>query len=185
MSRASIDIRDLPEATQREVRKRSSLAARAGADTPSVNGVKLGKNSPLRQVAKPRQRASDLEHPIQVELFAWIDDPATIKHYPDIASAYAIPNWFGARTAKQGARAKAEGRRSGMPDLCVPSPRRTSDGSVCGALYVEMKDESGTVRQSQRERIALLRRAGNRCEVAMSVDAAKAIIVHYLNLPKP
>ena len=180
MSRAEISIADLPPHLQRKAR------ALVEAE-PSPLPVELGLASPLRVTSSRRSRATDREHPLQVDVIAWADDPATLPEFPELKTIFAVPNWFGANTKQQGARAKAEGRRSGMPDLCLPSPRRASERGprVYGALYIEMKDESGTVRRSQRDRIAALRAAGNRCEVAMSVDAAKAIIIHYLGLPKP
>ena len=60
-----------------------------------------------------------------------------------------------------------------------------TNGTVYGGLYLEIKDEQGTVSTAQRERIAMLRDAGNRCEVAMSESAAQAIITAYLRLERP
>ena len=163
---------------------------------PTLNGVALGPNSPMRGAGKPRKQREDREHPIQSEVIVWADDPATLPAYPELKALFAIPNASGSGGKRtklhrqlEGARRQAEGMRAGMPDLCLPVARvivsPTGRASVSGALYVEMKDESGTVRQSQRERIAMLRAAGNRVEVAMSADSAKAIIAQYLGLPKP
>jgi hypothetical protein len=180
MRSRGVSVSELPPDVQRKAR------ALVGKGSDDAFAVELGPNSPL--LGRVRCAAAvDREHPIQCEVVAWADDPATLPKYPELKMLYAIPNWFGKHTDRQGARAKREGRRDGMPDLCVPVPRRValSTTRVYGALYVEMKAENGTVRKSQRDRIAALRAAGNRCEVAMSADAAKAIITQYLELPPP
>ncbi|MDB4906378.1 MAG: hypothetical protein JWO05_1162 [Gemmatimonadetes bacterium] len=80
---------------------------------------------------------------------------------------------------------KDEGLRPGQPDVCLPVPRRAPDGSVYGACYLELKDLDGALRESQRRRIRLLRAVGNYVEVAMSMESARALLLHYLSLPRP
>lgn len=169
-----------------------SVQTRARALAGGVS-IELGPNSPLRDAAVRRKPAEDREHPIQIAIVEWADDPATLPDYPELKALYAIPNALGAggkRSKRQrqieGARRKAEGRRKGMLDLVLPAPRRDrATGAVFGGLYLEIKDEQGTLGAAQRDRIRILRAAGNRCDVAMSVDAAIAIITQYLELPKP
>lgn len=204
-SSRGISIDELPKDLQRRARAIADakpIPARDGG--PNVLGrwdvpapfipAELGPNALVTAVnaaAKPRRgRAADLEHPIQVDVVAWADDLATLPQYPELKSLYAVPNAGGSGKSKrsrqiEGARKRAEGLRQGMPDLVLPTPRRDRDGRVYGALYIEMKDESGAVRKSQRDRIALLRAAGNKCEIAMSADAAKAMLTAYLHLSRP
>lgn len=193
MRNRGVAIDDLPEHLQRKARALAGASAQPKSEAPAVvGGIAIGPDSPLHHVQATRKRAVDREHPIQVEIFDWIDDPATLAEWPELESAYAIPNEVGAggkKNARQrqidGARKKASGRRKGMPDTCLPVPRRNPAGGVFGALYVEVKAEEGTVGKEQIKRIALLRRVGNRCEIVMSADAAKSIFINYLSLPKP
>lgn len=189
-SRASVSIDDLPKSLQQRAR---AIAIELRTQPKPFVPDDLGPNALISAASNaPRARKADLEHPIQVEVVAWADDPATLPQYPELKALYSIPNEVGdgsKRALVDGARKKASGRRKGMPDLCLPTPRRVPSAMggtiVSGALYLEMKDESGTVRKAQRERIAALRAAGNRCEIAMSADVAKAIITAYLQLPRP
>lgn len=145
-------------------------------------GVELGPDSPLlEQNGRGRRKRAGPgeEHVEQVKLIGWVDDPATLQQFPELDSAYAIPNEsFGKR---DGAEKKARGRRKGMPDVCLPVPRRAPDGSVYGACYIEMKRLGGSVQQSQEERM-VLRARGNFVEVALSAAAAKALLLYYLRL---
>lgn len=148
--------------------------------------IEVGENSPLLTGAgSGRGKRHDLEHPEQVQLFAWANDPATLATYPELDALYAIPNWFGQRTKRQGARAKAEGRRKGMLDICLPVARRTHDGKLYGACYIEMKSISGSVREDQAIWINRLRLRGNFADVAHSFGAAQALLMYYLLLPNP
>lgn len=170
----------------------AELIAKANARGSLCLKIDCGPDSPLR--AKPRQRRQDREYPMQCDVIVWADDPATLPEYPELKTLYAIPNQGGSGKSKrqrqlEGARQKAEGLRRGMPDLCLPCPRLDCSATLGtsmfrGALYLEMKAETGALGLAQRRRIAQLRAAGNKCEVAMSADAAKAIITQYLQLPK-
>jgi hypothetical protein len=175
MKRAvAVPISQVPVATQRVVRT-------MGRD------IEVGENSPLLKSAGSgsRGKRQDLEHPEQVALFAWANDPATLALHPELDALYAIPNWFGQRTAQQGMRAKAEGRRKGMLDVCLPVSRRLVDGKLYGACYIELKSLNGSVREAQQEWIQRLRARGNFADVAHSAGAAQALLLFYLSLPKP
>lgn len=200
MSR-SIEIDELPPLLQRRARAIAatlpeSAAIALATAAAAENGIELGPDSPLRgrltATGRQRRRAEDREFPIQRAIIDWTDDPATLPQFPELKTLYAIPNQLGAggkqskgKRQLEGARRKAEGRRKGMPDLCLPAPRRGGDDRVYGALYLEIKDEQGKASPAQRERMAALRAAGNRCEIAMSEESAKAIITTYLMLERP
>jgi hypothetical protein len=150
-----------------------------------VRGIALGPGSPLRDsTTTKRSPARDLEHPEQVLLFDWARDPETLARFPELDVLYAIPNWFGRRTKRQGARAKAEGRLKDMPDVVLPVPRRSHEGAIYGGAYIEMKHLSGSVREGQQRRILQLRSRGNFADVATSYEAAKALLLYYLALPR-
>lgn len=183
MSRSAIPIETLPAHLQAK--------ARAQMATQLVVPAIVGPNAVV--TSPPRAKRIDRESPTHIAVVAWANEPDTLAAYPDLAALYHIPNEVGAggkRSARsrqiEGAKKQAMGRRPGMPDLVLPTPRRAPDGSAWGALYLELKDEStGVVRKAQLDRMRILRHAGNRVEVAMSEDAAKAILIQYLLLPRP
>lgn len=59
------------------------------------------------------------EHGEQAAWFAWV--AANVGTMPDLAKAFAIPNG-GLRDAKTASMMKAEGVRSGIPDVLLPKP---------------------------------------------------------------
>jgi hypothetical protein len=71
--------------------------------------------------------ASGTEHAQQVALFMWA------AQYDDLAVMHAIPNG-GLRDPITAARLKAEGTKSGVPDVSLPIPVNQYHG-----LYIEMK----------------------------------------------
>lgn len=79
----------------------------------------------------PEQLAqSGTEHGHQVAFFQWA---ATISEVPDMDMLFAVPNG-GERNLKVAANMKAEGVKSGVPDVVWPVPR----GNFAG-LYLELK----------------------------------------------
>jgi hypothetical protein len=102
----------------------------------------------------PQQLAkAGREHDHQVAVFQWVAISG-VKRHPDMALLYAIPN--GAKLKgigtdegrAEGGRMKAEGVRSGVPDMMLPVPRvlsaqnRPYHVSCPGwypGLYVELK----------------------------------------------
>lgn len=120
-----------------------------------------------------------IEHQHQVALFKWASK--MLGKHPELALMYAIPNGGGRSKAEAG-RLKAEGVKPGMPDLCLPVPRKG-----CAALYIEIKRPGepgqpvGRVSTAQREVLAGLRAAGNRAVVAIGWEAAQAELMDYLS----
>ena len=107
-------------------------------------------------------------------LFTWARLQA--GRYPELGLLYHIPN-EGKRSNIMGARMRAEGMRSGVPDVCLPVAR----GGFSG-LYIELKRQrGGRVSENQQAWIDALRRAGNRAEVCKGWEAAKDVILDYLN----
>ena len=139
--------------------------------------ARCAPGSPLRQLSI-RRRTRDDEHDEQVKLFAWCSHPTVVKCWPEMRLLYAIPNWIGVRTAKHGARLKAEGRKKGVPDICLPVRRFPYIG-----LYLEMKTEDGALSSDQREWIERLRAAGHCVYVARSSELARRFIIDYLAGP--
>ncbi len=75
--------------------------------------------------------ASGTEHAHQVAIFQWIAIDG--KHLHDLDLLYAVPNG-GDRRPSVAASLKAEGVKSGVPDMCLPVPI-----GVYAGLYLELK----------------------------------------------
>ena len=120
------------------------------------------------------------EHDEQCLLFAWAALVAP-KH-PELRLLYAIPNAGGYRGGFKSnvvrvARAKREGVRKGVPDICLPVPR----GSYHG-LYVELKAKGGRVKPEQREWLHALQEKGYAAHLCVGWEDAKETIESYLKL---
>jgi hypothetical protein len=114
------------------------------------------------------------EHDEQAALFTWSSwmEP----QYPMLALLYAIPN--GANKSIAAAmKFKAEGLKSGAPDVCLPWPNGIYHG-----LYIEMKVKGGKVSEKQMWWIAILKKAGYAAYVCWSFEEAKSIVCKYLGI---
>ena len=109
----------------------------------------------------------------QKALFEWAE---WVKHrYPELALMYHIPN-EARRSYALGREMKAQGLRSGVPDICLPVPR-----GGYGALYIEMKRRKDSrLSDNQRGWINGLNRAGNRAVVCKGWEEARNEIMNYL-----
>lgn len=88
---------------------------------------------------------------------------------------FAIPN-EGKRGFKTAARLKAQGLRSGVPDLMLALPRHGAPG-----LFIEMKKEKGgTVSANQLKWLERLSGAGYATAVCHGCEKAKETILAYL-----
>ena len=126
------------------------------------------------------------EHDEQVALFKWAE--YAVGRWPVLELLYAIPNGgmrpAKERTDKRGRRVRysveaqklrAEGVKTGVPDLCLPVARGAFHG-----LYIEMKTRTGSPSEAQCRWIAALIRQGYRAEVCHGWEQARAVIEEYL-----
>lgn len=113
------------------------------------------------------------EHHNQAALFQWSDRQKD-KH-PELSLMYAIPN-AARRTPRQGAWMKAEGMKSGVPDICLPVPSGDWHG-----LYIELKVGKNKPTIKQRIWIEALKTVGYRVEVCYGWEAARGVILGYLS----
>lgn len=115
------------------------------------------------------------EHDEQVALVQWAD----YQRFNGEAigeDLFAIPN--GARTSMSVAkRLKAEGLRSGVPDLMLAIPVAQYHG-----LFIEMKARGKYPSPEQRARIERLQRRGYKAVCCQGFDAARVEIERYLGL---
>lgn len=144
-----------------------------------ARGIPQPPNGPVRlATGRLDGKAVPSEHMEQVAVMRWAD--LMTGRYPELALLYAIPN--GARTSIGTARKlKAEGLKSGVPDLCLPVWRAIDHTSVWHGLYVELKRQrGGTVSPEQRAWHEALRGQGYRVEICKGAVAAIATITAYL-----
>ena len=117
-------------------------------------------------------RRSYPEHHEQALVIQW-----AIFHeakYPELRLLFAIPN--GAKlTPRAGKWYKDEGRKPGVPDLCLPVARLGYHG-----LFIEMKAPGATTTRTQRDYLDALLRADYSVAVCHSAEAAQGVLLHYL-----
>lgn len=115
------------------------------------------------------------EHQHQVALIEWFD-----AAYPLLRGRlFAIPNG-GQRNKVVAAKLKAEGVRSGVPDLFLPVPRRTSSGIFLAGLFIELKAGKNKPTPAQLDWLGWLGREGYAAFCCTGWDAARETIVDYL-----
>ena len=108
----------------------------------------------------------------QIKLFQWAK--SNEQFIPELKLIYHVPN-EGKRKQSTGEILKAAGLRAGVPDVCLPVPRRGYAG-----LYIEMKYGKNKPTKDQTDYMDGLRNENNYVQVAYSADAAREIIRHYL-----
>ena len=93
---------------------------------------------------------------------------------------FAIPNGTNVPSHKGRAKLKAEGLKSGVPDLMLP----VAKGGYHG-LFIEMKKpKTGKVSSNQDEWLDTLAYNGYQTEVCYGFDEAKSVIDAYFKTDK-
>lgn len=122
------------------------------------------------------------EHAEQVALFQWAELRKSV--YPELIFLFAIPNGAklpysrnarGQRYCKQGVYLKAEGLRSGVPDICLPVPRGQHHG-----LFIELKAGDNTASENQERWLEALNGFGYLAVLAWGWQEASELIQGYL-----
>jgi hypothetical protein len=95
--------------------------------------------------------------------------------YPELALLYHIPNG-GKRNITTAKRLKAEGVKSGVPDIHLPVPRNGFHG-----LYIELKKQKGScTTEKQDDWIEALNAHGYLAVVCKGWEEASKKIIQYL-----
>lgn len=95
--------------------------------------------------------------------------------YPELKLLFAIPNG-GSRHPAEAAHLKAQGVKSGVPDMCLPVARGGYHG-----LYIELKrQKGGRPSANQTAWIEELRKQDYYAAVVHGSDAAVLLITKYL-----
>ena len=109
----------------------------------------------------------------QTTLFSWAQ--MRTCRYPELKLMFHIPNG-GKRSKAEAGRFRAEGVKSGVPDICLPVAR-------CGyhGLFVELKRLHGnTTTKNQNTWLIDLREQGYAAAVAYGWEQAAQIITDYM-----
>lgn len=115
----------------------------------------------------------------QRALFCWAHDNSEL--YPELEWMFAVPNG-GERQAVVGANLKAEGVKSGVPDILLPARR----GPWIG-LWIELKrvktvsKRAGKASIEQNKWIIYFQSIGYGAIVCYGYEDAKKTILDYLN----
>lgn len=108
----------------------------------------------------------------QIALFRWAE--FAMNQHPELKLMYHIPN-EGKRSKITGARLKAAGLKSGVPDICLPVAR----GGYIG-LYIEMKAGKNKPTENQEKWLYALKGEGYFTAVCYGWEKAKEVIENYL-----
>jgi hypothetical protein len=114
----------------------------------------------------------NLEHQHQVALVTWAGYAAATD--ARLRLLYAIPNG-GQRSKAVAGKLKAEGVKSGCPDLFLPVPVKPYHG-----LYLELKVGAGRLSVEQKWWLEHLSEQGYACVVPYGWEPAKDAILRYL-----
>lgn len=131
------------------------------------------KSSPQKKPTLPIPTESEEQQAVM----EWTE--AASGRWPELRLIYHIPN-ESLRSMATGGRLRAEGLKSGVPDLCLPVARAGYHG-----LYIEMKrTKGGRTSPEQKEWLAALEAEGYQTALCRGADAAIEIITDYLALPR-
>lgn len=112
------------------------------------------------------------EHDIQVAFFQWVDFQ---NQYPDLKSAFAIPNG-GKRNISVAKKLKAEGVRSGIPDIFIPVAKQGYNG-----LFIEVKTQKGATSKQQKQWLNTLSSQGYKAVICRGLDNILDEVKKYFN----
>lgn len=115
----------------------------------------------------------DSEHAHQVALFQWAG--LALGQRPELDLLVAIPNG-GHRHKATAGRLKAEGVKSGYPDMALNVPRAGYAG-----LFIELKRPGGRATVTQKIWLERLNAAGNCARTCYGWLEAKQLIENYLD----
>lgn len=109
----------------------------------------------------------------QIALFEWAR--LQTGRFPELALLYHVPNG-GSRNKIEAARLRAQGVKSGVPDLCLPVARGASHG-----LYIELKRQrGGRISEEQVRWINGLLKQGYAAAICKGWQEAASVINDYL-----
>lgn len=130
-----------------------------------------------RVAAEMKAQKCPTEHEEQCSLIAWAE--AQKPTLPALDLLFAIPNGGHRRKAVAG-KLRAEGVKSGVPDICLPVAARGFHG-----LLIEMKRQHASpsdVSQAQQDWLRKLSEEGYCVRVCKGWEAARRVLLWYLGV---
>lgn len=124
---------------------------------------------------RSKKGLSEAQH--QMAVIKWSQQASVRQKWPELKLLYHIPNERKC-TPQQGRMLKLMGVKRGVPDLCLPVPRRR----YCG-LYIEVKTETGRSSDAQDWWGEQLLAQGYMWEVCHGYQSAIGVLEWYLSLP--
>jgi hypothetical protein len=111
----------------------------------------------------------------------WADAQAGAM--PELNALFHPPNG-GARDGRTGARMKALGAKAGVPDLVLPIVRpvtwRNGERIPAGGLWIELKSQSGRLRDTQKTWRARLLKHQHCWILCRTLEAFQAAVTDYI-----
>ena len=114
----------------------------------------------------------------QSDVIAWANQCAALGIHPELEWLHAIPNG-GKRDKIEAAHLKAQGVKSGVPDLFLPVPKGGYHG-----LYIEMKVNKNKPTDNQIKWLSALSSFGYATSVCYSAKEARDKIEKYISIKK-
>lgn len=149
--------------TRREI-KASNEFMQVMAGMKSVDECKALGKEPKKKVQHEAKE--------QELLFRWAELQKC--KYPALRLLHAIPNG-GSRHKIEAFNLKKQGLKSGVPDICLPSPNGKYNG-----LYIELKYGKNKASEEQLWWLDALRDEGYHAKICYGWEDAKNTILEYL-----
>lgn len=145
-----------------------------------------------KEVLRPKSKivtpemlaATNSETGHQRAIFCWSAMAENRQRWPELVWMFAVPNG-GFRPKPIAAALKAEGVKTGVPDICLPIKR-----GVWPCLWIELKRPAtpgkrvGKTSEEQDGYIAHMRSQGYAVAVAVGWHQARETLIAYLELPR-
>lgn len=125
-----------------------------------------------RQQNRKRSEATEQE-----SLIGWCN--LFENRYPELGLIYHVPNG-GSRNPLEAANLKRQGVKAGVPDLCLPVPKKGYHG-----LYIEMKYGDNKTTKKQKEWLEALQEQGYKTVVCYGAEEAQEVLKEYLGIMQP
>jgi len=119
-----------------------------------------------------KQACQKSEHELQRSFFVWLSN--YILDCPNLTLAHAIPNG-GSRDKITASQLKAEGVKSGIPDVNIPIPSGKYHG-----LFIEFKVKTNKPSEDQRIIMLMLDAQGYKVICVNDLDTAKQEFESYM-----
>ena len=147
-------------------------------------GDKLELPSHINMLVPAREGWQGSEHDLQKSYFSWLASKALER--PELMLAHAVPNG-GMRDKITAGKLKAEGVKSGVPDVFLPLPRYIIgtggfNSKDYKGLYIEFKQGNNKPDEDQRAFCLMLDKQGYRVIVTNDLEIAIGQTIFYLGL---